>query len=76
MATTRFRVTFLPTGRLVNRPAGIDSLLLARTGTSIQKTTFVMYWREPARRYLLRADRLDANGQPVPSMMASEVNSK
>jgi prepilin-type N-terminal cleavage/methylation domain-containing protein len=73
MGTTQFRVTFLPTGRLVNRPAGIDSLLLARTGTSIQKTTFVMYWRDPARRSLMRADRLDASGQPVPSMMASEV---
>lgn len=73
-ANNRFRITFLPTRRLVNRPAGIDSLLLARTGTSIQKTNLVMYWRDPAKRYLMRAERLDPSGRPVPSMMASEVD--
>lgn len=72
-ANNRFRVEFLPVDRLANRPSGLDSLLLMRSGTSIQKSNLVLYWRDASRRYLMRAERLDLSGQPVGATVASEA---
>jgi len=68
-----FRVNFLPLEKLVNRPSGLDSLLLMRAGTSIQKANLVMYWLDPSRQYLMRASKIDLNGQPIGSTMAGNV---
>jgi hypothetical protein len=72
-ANNRFRIHFLPVSHIANRPSGLDSLLLMRSGTSIQKADLVLYWRDPARRYLMRAERLDLSGQPLGATMASEA---
>lgn len=69
----RFRVNFLDVDYIANRPSGLDSLLLMRSGTSIQKASIVMYYRDASRGYLMRAQRLDASGQPVGAVVASNV---
>lgn len=68
-----FRVEFLPTTELVGRPSGLDSLLLARSGTTIQKLHLSMYWRDPGDQKLYRADRLNSSGQPIATVMAGNV---
>lgn len=72
-SATLFRVNFLNTSSVVNRPSGLDSLLLMRSGTSIQKLNMIMYWRDPLKQQLMRADQLNASGQPVGAVMANEV---
>ena len=71
--TGLFRIRFLPVSRLVNRDAGIDSLLLARSGTTIQRLHVVMYWRAPATKELMRADALTASGAPDGDVVATGV---
>ncbi len=68
-----FRVKFLDVPRLLNRESGLDSLLLMRSGTSIQKVNMVMYWRDQTKKYLMRASKLNSSGQPIGSTMASNV---
>jgi type II secretory pathway pseudopilin PulG len=68
-----FRVQFLPVSRLVNRPSGLDSLLLMRSGTTIQKLNVVMYYRDLGTNQLMRANSLNSLGQPVGAVMASNV---
>lgn len=68
-----FRVNFLTVNRLVNRPSGLDSLLLMRSGTSIQKANIVMYYRDPGKNTLMRAQKLNSSGQPVGSVVAGNV---
>lgn len=70
----RFRVNFLPTSSLAGRPSGLDSLLLTRSGTTIQKVGVVLYWRDAGTRQLFRAQKLNITGQPVPMVMANEVD--
>lgn len=68
-----FRVTFLNVNRLANRPSGLDSLLLMRSGTSIQKANIVMYYLDPSKQALMRAQKLDASGRPVGALVAGNV---
>ncbi len=68
-----FRVNFLNVPRLLNRRSGLDSLLLMRSGTSIQKVNMVMYWRDQTKQYLMRASKLNGSGQPIGATMASNV---
>jgi type II secretory pathway pseudopilin PulG len=68
-----FRVNFLPVSRIANRPAGLDSLLLMRSGTSIQKANLVLYYLDPTKQALMRAQKLDASGQPIGSPVAGNV---
>lgn len=68
-----FRVNFLDVDFLANRPSGLDSLLLMRSGTSIQRANIVMYYRDLSRNYLMRAQSLSSSGQPVGSVVASNV---
>lgn len=70
-----FRINFLDVQRLVNRRSGLDSLLLMRSGTSIQKVNLVMYWRDLSTNYLMRASKLNGSGQPVGATMANNVES-
>jgi len=70
---TLFRVNFLNTGTLAGRPAGLDSLRLMRSGTTIQKLNLYMYWRDPDKRQLMRAQRLNGDGLPDGAVMANEV---
>ncbi len=72
-SSSLFRIQFLPATRLVNRPAGIDSILLARSGTTIQRLNVVMYWRNAASKELMRAQRLKSTGAPDGDVMASGV---
>lgn len=68
-----FRIQFLPVSKLVNRPSGLDSLLLTRSGTTIQKLNVTMYYRDGASNQLLRASRLNSAGQPAGAVIASNV---
>lgn len=67
----RFRVTFLPMTRLLGRAAGLDSVLLTRSGTTIQKLRAVAYWRDVSSNTLMRAEQLDANGIPIGRPLAT-----
>ncbi len=71
--STLFRIQFLPATRLVNRDAGLDSLLLSRSGTTIQRLKVVMYWRDASSKELMRAERLTSTGAPDGDVMANGV---
>jgi type II secretory pathway pseudopilin PulG len=72
-STNVFRIRFLPTTRLVNREAGLDNLLLSRSGTTIQRLNVVMYWRVPSTKQLMRAERLTSAGAPDGDVVATGV---
>lgn len=61
----RFRVNFLPMQRLIGRAAGLDSVLLTRSGTTIQKIKAVLYWREASSNTLMRAEQFNSSGVPI-----------
>ncbi len=67
----RFRVTFLPTTVLLGRASGLDSVLLTRSGTTIQQLRAVVYWRDATTESLMRAEQFDAAGQPVGRVLAT-----
>ncbi len=67
----RFRVDFLAMNRLLGRSAGIDSVLLTRSGTTIQKLKAVVYWRDVSTNTLMRAEQLDASGAPIGRALAT-----
>lgn len=69
----RFRIKFLDVPRLLNRESGLDSLLLMRSGTSLQRANLVIYWRDLTRNALMRADRLSPTGVPVGATVAGNV---
>ncbi len=69
----RFRVTFLDNKLLLGRQSGLDSLLLTRSGTTIQKLNAVVYWRDASSHSLFRATSLDAGGRPNGQLMAGNV---
>lgn len=69
----RFRVQFLNVKKLLGRDAGIDSLLLSRSGSTLQKLNAVVYWRDLSTKTLYRAQSLNASGQPVGQIMANGV---
>ncbi len=57
-----FRVQFLNTPKLLGRDSGLDSLLLSRSGTTIQKLNAVVYWRDLSAKKLYRATSLSSGG--------------
>ncbi len=69
----RFRVTFLPIQRLLGRDSGLDSLLLSRSGTTLQKVNAVVYWRDGTTNKLYRASELSASGSPIGQLIAANV---
>ena len=69
----RFRIQFLNVATLLGRSAGIDSLLLTRSGTTIQKLSAVVYWRNSTERALYRAASFTNTGQPIGQVMAAGV---
>lgn len=68
-----FRVEFLPMTELLGRPAGLDGLLLSRSGTSLQKLKATVFWRDPSSKTLMRAERLTSGGVPLGHPMAGGV---
>lgn len=68
----RFRVEFLNVSRLLGRDSGLDSLLLERSGTTLQKLNVAVYWRDGSNK-LYRATRLSGSGAPIGELMASNV---
>lgn len=68
-----FRVQFLPATRLVNRDAGLNNVLLSRSGTTIQRLKVVMYWRIPSTKVLMRAEKLTMTGAPDGDVVATGV---
>ncbi|MCU0636265.1 MAG: prepilin-type N-terminal cleavage/methylation domain-containing protein [Gemmatimonadaceae bacterium] len=73
---TTFRVTFAPATRLVGYRAGIsDSLLLDRSGTSVQRMAVTAYWRNPSTKRLMRATRLTSAGAFIGEPIADNVES-
>jgi prepilin-type N-terminal cleavage/methylation domain-containing protein len=73
MGSGRFRVTFLDTPSILGRQSGLDSLLLSRSGTTIQKLNAVVYWRNPSTKKLYRATSLSSAGTPNGQVMATNV---
>ncbi len=67
----RFQVQFLPMQRLIGRAAGIDSVLLTRSGTTIQKIKAVLYWREASSNTLMRADQFNSSAIPIGRALAT-----
>ncbi len=67
----RFQVQFLPMQRLLGRAAGIDSVLLTRSGTTIQKLKAVVYWRDVSTNTLMRAEQLNSSAAPIGKPLAS-----
>jgi len=73
LANNKFQIKFLEATSLFNRPAGLDSVLLERSGTTIQKLNAVRYWLDRDSKELKRAERLDSGGDPIGAVMASNV---
>ncbi len=69
----RFRVQFLDVDRLLGRDSGLDSLLLERSGTTLQKVNAVVYWRDGGSNKLYRATELSASGTPIGQLIAANV---
>jgi len=69
----RFRVQFLDTKSLLGRASGLDSMLLSRSGATIQKLNAVVYWRDAYTKKLYRASSLTSSGTPNGQVMASNV---
>ena len=69
----RFRIGFLNTRSLLGRPSGLDSMLLSRSGSTIQKLNAVVYWRDPSARKLYRSTSLSSAGTPIGQLMATNV---
>lgn len=57
--------------RLLGRSAGLDSILLSRSGTTIQKLKAVVYWRDVSSNTLMRAEEFDASAAPIGRAMAT-----
>jgi prepilin-type N-terminal cleavage/methylation domain-containing protein len=70
---TRFRVNFLPIQSLLGRKAGLDSILLTRSGTTIQKLKSVAYWRDAASNTLYRATQFTSSGALVGQALATNT---
>lgn len=69
----RFRLNFVNTKKLLGRPAGLDSLLLSRSGTTVQKINAVVYWRDAGSKKLYRATSLNGVGNPNGQLIAGNV---
>jgi len=69
----RFRVEFLDAPSLLGRTSGLDSLLLARAGSTIQRVNATVYWRDASSKKLYRATDLTSTGAPIGQLVASNV---
>lgn len=67
----RFRANFLPLEFLLGRKSGLDSTLLTRSGTTIQKLKAVVYWRDASSKTLMRADQFDNAARPIGRVLAT-----
>jgi len=70
---TRFRVNFVNIRQLLGRQAGLDSILLTRSGTTIQKLKAVAYWRDLTTNTLYRATQFTASGGLVGQALANNT---
>lgn len=70
----QFRINILPRDRMLGRQAGLsDSILLSRSGTSLQQLQAVVYWRDAGTETLWRATSFDGAGNPIGQMIAANV---
>ncbi len=69
----RFRVVFLNTPSLLGRKSGLDSLLLTRAGSTIQRVNATVYWRDVSSKKLYRSTNLSSAGTPIGQLIASNV---
>ncbi|MEP6834709.1 MAG: prepilin-type N-terminal cleavage/methylation domain-containing protein [Gemmatimonas sp.] len=73
---SRFRVLFKDQNWLLGRQSALsDSLLLTRSGSSIQKLKAVVYYHNSNTHSLMRADRFTTTGEPIGSVIATNVQS-
>lgn len=70
---SRFTITFLNVNLFLRRDSGLNNLLLARAGTSVQKLKAVVYWRDASTQTLWRADTFTPAGTPIAREMATNV---
>ena len=71
---TRFRVFFKDQDWLLGRQSALsDSLLLSRSGSSIQKLKAVLYYHNASSHSLMRAETFTMAGAPIGSVVATNV---
>jgi len=71
---TRFRVFFKDQDWFLGRQSALsDSLLLSRSGSSIQKLRAVLYYHNASSNSLMRADKFTVGGEPIGSVVATNV---
>jgi len=72
---TRFRVHFKDQDWLLGRQSALsDSLLLSRSGSSIQKLKVVAYYHDYNNKTLMRAETFNTAGQPIGGVLATNVD--
>ncbi len=70
----RFRVFFKNQDWLLGRQSALsDSLLLSRSGSSIQKLKAVLYYHNASSKTLMRAEKFTVTGEPIGSVLATNV---
>ena len=70
----RFQVHFKDQDWLLGRQSALsDSLLLSRSGSSIQKLKVVAYYHDASAKTLMRAEKFTTAGQPVGGILATNV---
>lgn len=70
----RFRITFLNLTMLLGRDSGLNSLLLARAGTSVQELKAVVYWRDAATKSIMRGDTFTGSAAVIGQVMAPNAD--
>ena len=71
---TRFRVFFKDQDWLLGRQSALsDSLLLSRSGSSIQKLKVVAYYHNDVTKTLMRAEKFTVGAMPIGSVLATNV---
>lgn len=73
-AGARFQVHFKNQDWLLGRQSALsDSLLLSRSGSSIQKLKVVVYYHDPSTESLMRAEKFNSAAQPIGGVLATNV---
>ncbi|MGV3709602.1 MAG: PilW family protein [Gemmatimonas sp.] len=72
---SRFRVNFKNQNWLLGRQSALsDSLLLSRSGSTIQKLKAVIYYINPGTKSLMRAEKYTIAGAPIGYVLATNVH--
>lgn len=71
----RFRVNFKNQDWMLGRQSALsDSLLLSRSGSSIQKLKVVSYYYDASKQAIMRAEKYTTSGNPIGALLATNVS--